>query len=90
MEPMIIIGIVSAAVATGYLARRRRYRGLRLVLASTGWVLFFVGLALAFQVMPYGPQLFLIGCVTGVIIQVASAGAVRSDDPEGETRPSVS
>jgi hypothetical protein len=83
---MILVGLLSAALATGYLARRRRYRGLRLVLASTGWVLFFVGLAIAFEVMPYGPQLFLIGCVTGVIVQMASTGAASQDELEGETR----
>jgi hypothetical protein len=90
MEAMVLAGLVSSALATAYLAWRRHYRGLRLLLAATGWVLFFIGLAAAFQVMPYGPQLFLVGCVTGVVIQLASNGAPRQADSEGEvTRSSV-
>jgi len=80
MELMIAIGLVSAALATAFLAGRRRYRGRLLLLAGAGWVVFFVGLAVAFQVLPYGPQLFIIGCIAGAVIQHVSDAARRRPD----------
>ena len=71
---MVAMGVASAAVAVGYLAWRRRFRGLRLLAAAGGWLLFFVGLAAAFQVMPYGPQLLLVGAIAGAVIQLAMGG----------------
>lgn len=87
MELTIPTGLASAALATAYLAWRRHYRGRLLLLAGTGWVLFFLGLALAFQVLPYGPQLFLVGCIVGAIIQHVSDAARRRPDI-GIERPS--
>ncbi len=84
MELMIPTGLASAALATAYLAWRRHYRGRLLLLAGTGWVLFFLGLALAFQVLPYGPQLFLVGCIVGAIIQHVFDAAGRRSDVEVE------
>jgi hypothetical protein len=69
VEQLIAIGLANATLATAYLAWRRQYRGQLLLLAGTGWVLFFVGLAVAFQVLPYGPQLFLVGCIVGAVMQ---------------------
>jgi 4-hydroxybenzoate polyprenyltransferase len=80
MAEMIAVGLASSALATAYLAWRRHYRGQLLLLAGAGWVLFFVGLAAAFQVPPYGPQLFLIGCIVGAVIQRASDSARRRPD----------
>ncbi len=90
MELMIPLGLASAALATAYLAWRRHYRGQLLLLAGTGWVLFFLGLALAFQVMPYGPQLFLIGCIVGAVIQhVHDAARRRLDVGVEDGRPTA-
>lgn len=71
MDPIVLTGLAlgSAALAVAYLAARRRYRGRLLVLAAAGWGLFFIGLAAAFQVLPYGPQLFLVGGIAGAILQ---------------------
>ena len=88
MEPMLAVGLVSSALGVAYLAWRRRYRGRLLVLAGIGWALFFVGLAAAFQVLPYGPQLFLVGCIAGAIIQhVSDAARRRSDFGVEDGRP---
>ncbi len=77
MVPMIAVGLASSALAISYLAWRRHYRGQLLLLAGAGWVLFFIGLAAAFQVVPDGPTLFLVGCIAGAIIQRVSDGARR-------------
>jgi hypothetical protein len=60
-----------------------------LVLAGIGWALYFVGLAAAFQVLPYGPQLFLVGCIVGAIIQYVADAARRrmSVGEEAAKRP---
>lgn len=86
MELMIPMGLGSAALATAYLAWRRHYRGQLLLLAGTGWVLFFLGLALAFQVLPYGPQLFFIGCLVGAVLQHVHDAARRRPDVGVEDR----
>lgn len=83
LDQTIPVGLASAALATAYLAWRRHYRGQRLLLVGVGWVLFFIGLAAAFQVMPYGPQLFFVGCITGAIIQRASTEQRASTDAHG-------
>ena len=80
MEMMIATGLASAGAATAYLAWRRHYRGRLLLLAGTGWMLFFLGLAAAFQVLPHGPQLFLVGCIVGAIIQYVADAARRRTD----------
>lgn len=86
MEAMLAVGLASAALGVAHLAWRRRLRGRLLVLAGIGWALFFVGLAAAFQVLPYGPQLFLVGCIVGAIIQYV-ADAARRRMSVGEEQP---
>ena len=78
---MIATGLASAGLAVLFLAWARRYRGRRLLLAAVGWVTFVVGLAAAFEAMPAGPGLFLLGCIAGSVIQLSTAAPSRAEDP---------
>lgn len=82
MIESIVVGLVSSVVAIAYLAWRRHYQWQHLLWAGGGWAMFFIVLAVAFQVAAYGPPLFLLGCVAGAMVQHAfDAEKQRTLDP---------
>lgn len=87
----VVAAAIGVAFVIGYLALRRHYTRTELLWAGGGYVLFFGGLAVAFQMGTFAPLLFLVGGIAGAMIQHAfdeekhRRTRGRSDRPATET-----